>query len=293
MQKKDYPSAYFIEQYPSLCLVKLLFVCFSVATFFFPHPCYAFKDLPVSSFDSKASLAWKGFNVDDRYYQRSGWDYYVAFTPISKYGFIFEGTQVKLQVQDRDYLKPAGNKDRLKRNYSRHTLGLRSLFYDYDQSVAKLGMQLEVSVNNSADQDGESYGATPFIYIGNHLPFSLRFAYSTEFSRKNTRFSDADLATFDKLYASHLYLRFDPYNSVVRFPFGYEYYQREGTTPDIQYFDTDNEQQIQHKLFYYLFNEIQMTLSYRQSKIAKNVQNSPNGNQESSYISLGFELPLQ
>ena len=63
-------------------------------------------------------------------------------------------------------------------------------------------------MNNTADQDGEAFGFTPFFYIGHKLPISLRYAYNVEASRRKTRTVDADFSTIDQHYDSHLYFRF-------------------------------------------------------------------------------------
>ena len=259
-----------------------------------PMKSYGFKDLPVSSFENSAALAFRYANIDDENYNRMITDYYFFFAPAKKFHLLIEGAQADLNSKDKDFLSLAGSRNRPKKDYNRHTFGVRTLLFDKEETPVKVGIRGELSLNDTRDQNGESYGATSFVYLGHDLPLSLRYAYSVEFARRTTFRHDAPSSTLNRMYANHLYLRFDPYQSVSRVPVGYQLYYRKGNAPDRQYFDTSRTRAVEHSFFYYLpNNDAQIILRYRSIKSDSDIRQGLSGNRKTNAIAIGFEIPFQ
>ncbi len=258
-------------------------------------PAYAFPAMPVGSFDSLGYFSFFNLeesgdrtidekmedpvNPDNTKIDRSGFQGYFSFSPTDNWAFYLNRTEVNINEADGLYEQPAGPKNELKTAYERTGLGVRGMFSNKRGSPVKVGIYNEFIVNSTADQDGEAFGTMPFFYIGHNLPISLRYGYNVETSRRQTRLADTSISKWDYFYNSHVYLRFEPYNSVARFPIGYEYHQRSGTAPDPLNYDLQKERMIEHSVFFHLPASILLTLRYQTSDDAEQV-------------SLGLEVPF-
>ncbi|MCH9844055.1 MAG: hypothetical protein K0U39_00955 [Alphaproteobacteria bacterium] len=266
-------------------------------------PAHAFPTMPVGSFDSLGYFSFFSTSADgERTFEdemndennnennddmnqeknnidRSGLNAYFSFAPTSNWAVYIHRTEVTLNEEDWLYEEPAGPKNTLKTGYDRTGLGVRGMFFNRRGSPVKVGIYNEVSLNNTADQDGESFSVMPFFYIGHDLPISVRYGYNVETSRRKTRLNDSSFGSTDNFYSSHLYVRIDPYNSVARFPVGYEFYQRSGTAPDPVNFDVLKEEIIEHSIFFRLPASFLLTLKVETSNDAQQ-------------ISLGVEAPF-
>ena len=270
--------------------VYLLFIILLSAT-----PAHAFPVMPVGSFDSLGyfsffSLSESGkrtideemddvVNADNTKIDRSGFQGYFSFSPTDNWAFYLNRYEMNLKQADGLYEQPAGPKNELKTAYERTGLGVRGMFSNERGSPVKVGIYNEFIINSTADQDGEAFSTMPFFYIGYKLPFSLRYGYNVETSRRQTRLADTSITKWDYFYNSHVYLRFEPYNSVARFPVGYEYHQRSGTAPDPINFDVKKERIIEHSVFFHLPADILLTLRLQT-------------NDDAEQLSLGLEVPF-
>ncbi len=258
-------------------------------------PAYAFTVMPVKSFDALSYFSFFSLSEDgdrtiddanndanndiNKNVDRSGYHGYFSFAPTDNWAFYISRYEVTLKDTDGLYKQPAGPKDELKTGYERTGIGVRTLFFNERGSPVKVGLYSEFILNNTADQDGEAFSTMPFFYIGHNLPISLRFGYNVEASRRKTRIGDSSVTKADEFYSSHVYLRVEPYNSVARFPVGYEYYQRNGTAPDALNFDVKKERIIEHSVFVNLPANILLTLKLQDSE-------------DIEQVSLGVEIPF-
>ncbi len=248
----------------------------AVFLFLLTQPAFAFNELPTETFDSVGYISTSSSNISgeieedemmqegqemkEAKFDRSVRDVSFSFSPTRRFGFTIDHYTAKLNETDTQYEMPAGPKKTPKKAYERTSVGVRSMIIN-NQSTVKVGVLNEIIMNNTADQDGEAFSITPFFYLGHHLPFSVRYAYNVEASRRKTRELDSDLTSTDRFYGSHFYIRISPYHSVARLPFGYEYYQRNGTAPDLINFDTEKDRTIEHRIFFHLPARMQLTLT--------------------------------
>ena len=262
-------------------------------------PAYAFPTMPVGSFDalgyfSFSTLAGSGDrktdedmvaeaddtdSTDSTKIDRSGLNGYFLFSPTDNWAFYINRHEITLNEEDGLYEQPAGPKNKRKTAYERTGLGIRTMFSNDRGSPVKVGVYNEFIVHSTADQDGEAFSTMPFFYIGHKLPLSLRYGYNVETSRRKTRLNDSSITKADYFYNSHVYIRLEPYNSVARFPVGYEYHQRSGTAPDPINFDVQKERMIEHSIFFNLPASILLTLKLQTSDDAEQ-------------LSLALEVPF-
>ncbi len=282
-------------------MFKTLFSAVKLSTvflLFLIQPAFGFNQLSTETFDAIGYIAASNNNIsgteksdlsaetqstmaaeeEELKVDRSLRTVSFSFAPTKSFGFTIDHYKAALNFEDHQYQMPAGPKNTHKEGYERTAIGLRTMFINNSSSV-KVGLLNELIMNNTADQDGEAFALTPFFYLGHHLPFSIRYAYNVEASRRKTREVEADVSTIDKFYGSHFYIRFEPYYSVARLPFGYEYYQRNGTAPDLVSFDTKKDRTIEHRLFINLPAKMQLTLSVQ-------------SRDDVDSVGLGLEIPF-